>query len=401
MPSVVSRFTLVLNWILITSVYSLAQGLTDAEQFSKKAFQFYLKSQWDSAEFYYFKSANTYERSGNIVESLNEGLKLVDLFIAQNSIELVKSTVDSLFTLVPEKDSLYDDVRSQLYWKLGTYHEMISSLNEAHKNTELAISMQESIGDYNRTILAEMYKDLGILHQRDRDYSSALKYYKKSFRLRKVDQDPLAMANIHNSLAVAYFYLGEFSIALKEYQMCLNYYKTINSKHPKIAVAYNNIAFTHMKIQDYDSSILYHRKALRIRLNTLPENHPQVISSYNGMGIVYTVNEQYDSAEFYFKKCVQLLESYNSDDFNYFLSRVVYNICKLNFRRERFSESLEYITKAINLNLPAKELSDSTFYEIRNVADLVDLMQFKVSIMTRLYDKYQRQSDLEIGLDAF
>ncbi|MEM9859740.1 MAG: CHAT domain-containing tetratricopeptide repeat protein, partial [Bacteroidota bacterium] len=365
--------------------------------------KYYADSQWDSAEFYYRKATQAYYDEDSIARSLGQAINLLDLFSSQNRLELLKQTIDSLLTDFPDGDDVIMARKAAIYTHLAIYYEIISVRDQAFGYMEKAIAITESLDQPDSMNLSSMYLDLGILFQRDRDYIQALRHYKESLRIMNAAYpEPLELANIHNSIAVAHFYMENYDEALKEYDRCLLLYREVLSPdHPKIAISYNNLAFTKMNLESYDSSLYYHRKALGIRLKTLPENHRQTVSSYNGLGMVYTLTEQYDSAEFYLNKAVKLLKSHNSSRFNYFESRAVFNLAKLNFSRKYFAKAKEYVDSAIELNLPGSVLHDSIYAKIVNIADLTDLLQFKLKVMVESYKQNPSDELLEEGLLVF
>lgn len=389
----------------VINFHSFAQDLEEANYYSETANNYYKESVWDSAEFFFRKSSITYNDLGYENESFQESIRILELYSTQNRLLEMKAGIDSLLNAFSSTDSAFSNNRAILYSKLGIYYERISLNNQALYYTELAVELLEDFEQSEPVDLdlPDLYLDLGLLHQRNRDYVQALKYYKNSLVLKKkYDVQPLGMADVHNSIAVANFYLGNYYEALSQYKICLKYYyQVFNPIHPKVAIVFNNMAFSHLRLQNYDSSLFYHRKALNIRLQTLPDNHPQTAGSYNGIGLLYSFSKDYDSAEHFLNKAIEKLSTHNSSNFDYFKSRTYYNLSRLYNDQNLYAKALTSLDKALQLNLPHGELQDSIYSKILNISDVLEFMQYKLANLAKIYKNEQSIDNLAKCLELF
>ncbi|MEO0555738.1 MAG: CHAT domain-containing tetratricopeptide repeat protein [Bacteroidota bacterium] len=396
---------LLLALCVLSVLSSLAQSEEKADVLSKKASSFFESSNWDSAEYYYRAAALAYDQLGNRRKYFQESNQIIEIYLMENRLFEMKTSIDSLLSQVSEQDSSLLEVRSYLLSNLSIYYERIFLLKKSLYYAELAIELLERApkNEQNNLNLASFYLNIGLLYQRNRDYLQALKYYRQSLILREeYGAEPMGMADIHNSIAVANFYLGQYDEALKQYQLSLDYYyKALDPIHPKVAIAFNNMAFSHMRLQHYDSSLFYHRKALNIRQKTLNENHPETVSSFNGMGLTYTLSKDFDSAEFYLNTALKRLEISDSPNFDYFKSRVYYNLSRLYNDQDSIKKSLKALNKALAFHLPNEGLQDSTYTKILNIPDVLDFMSFELALRSRLYKQEPSVSDLNECLELF
>ena len=121
-------------------------------------------------------------------------------------------------------------------------------------------------------------------------------------------------ANSNNlDIAMTYISLGVIYNAEENYEQSLIYhYKALNirliklgANHADVATSYGNIGNVHLNNKDYDLSIDAHLKALSIREKVFGPNSAEIIESYVGLGNTYRESKAFDTALEYFEKALK------------------------------------------------------------------------------------------------
>ncbi|MDR0919685.1 MAG: tetratricopeptide repeat protein [Oscillospiraceae bacterium] len=108
---------------------------------------------------------------------------------------------------------------------------------------------------------------------------------------------------ICNQTGYLYKTQGNYEESLEYYSKALKICgKVFGEDHPYTATSYNNIGFVYDSMGDYEKAFEYYFKALKIDEKVLGKNHPSIAISYNNIGLVYKEKGDYDKAlEYYFK----------------------------------------------------------------------------------------------------
>lgn len=118
---------------------------------------------------------------------------------------------------------------------------------------------------------------------------------------------PEKIAEAHNCLGVAYFYLGEYEYALEQYNAALLLGINLNNKMI-CARSFTNIALIYEMKGNYDKAIQYLFKALSLHDNI--ENSKQLAEIYANIGYLYYKQgyTQYPKSLDYYYKALKIYE---------------------------------------------------------------------------------------------
>lgn len=127
-----------------------------------------------------------------------------------------------------------------------------------------------------------------------------------NFERDKVEKKNLLKGDANESYhkeADRYYEEGNYSQALKyefkQLEEDLKYYKDISAE---IAVDYNNIGLNYLKLKDYNNSISYYQKAIKIDNIVLDlNNHERVVTYYNIASSFYAKKEINKALNYYIK----------------------------------------------------------------------------------------------------
>lgn len=210
----------------------------------------------------------------------------------------------------------------------------------AHKGRKLAENLKE------KSLIADAYNNLGILHQKLSDYDSALYYYNATLKL---NDDSKVVADILDKIGVLYKELSMYDKSVQYHKDAMKLKETLGDKIG-VAASLNNIGNVHLKHRDYDNALEYYKKSLTIREEL--SNEDEIAASYINLGNVYKSINEYEKALTYLTKALELREkSGNKDNIAYTLNAIGNFYLQLKIydkAREYYSQSLE-IRQELNI----------------------------------------------------
>jgi len=149
------------------------------------------------------------------------------------------------------------------------------------------------------TLVAAAYTTLGIAYDNIGEYSLALENFNKALaiQLAVLGAEHSEVAATYHSLGIVYENLGSYREALRNHERALAIWQNAyGSQHPYVAAAYGSIGIAYRNLGRYELALENHERALRIQIETLGPKDPEVASTYNNLGIVYLDLGFYDEA---------------------------------------------------------------------------------------------------------
>lgn len=141
------------------------------------------------------------------------------------------------------------------------------------------------------------------------DYDEALQYFQKFMQMqtKSAPGDNHDLATAYNNLGYIYYMIGEYDLALENYQAAVD--KGVKYKVPlsKLADFYGNIGDIYYYVAgDYELALKYFKKALKLRRKVKDNNILDIASSYNAMGLVYWSMGENDIALQYYNQYLSI-----------------------------------------------------------------------------------------------
>ncbi|ETO10615.1 hypothetical protein RFI_26762, partial [Reticulomyxa filosa] len=157
----------------------------------------------------------------------------------------------------------------------------------------------------------------------------------------------------------------------------------------------NKVIKSYFEKGDYDKSIEYSEKSLKIFLDKLGHYHPKLVISYNNLGIAYRIKEEYDKAIECHEKSLKILfdksEYDHVDAIEYHekslkislsnlgsehidIAHLYNNLGLLYFKKREYNKAAEYFEQSLKIFL------DKLEHDHPNVADAYNILGY-------IYDK--------------
>ena len=136
------------------------------------------------------------------------------------------------------------------------------------------------------------------------DYTKALAYFQRGLRwsIAKYGERSNYTADEYDSMGSMYFYMDDYDTAMECHFKALAIKKTLFSEdHPEMVNTYSEIGTTYFTIGDYEKALEFHNKALDICRKTFGEESLLVAESYNNIGTTYFGMGEYENALKFFR----------------------------------------------------------------------------------------------------
>lgn len=300
---------------------------------------------------------------------------LIFLFVYSASLNAQQSQIDSLkHLLIGHKD---DIEKAQIYRELTIKYDRVnqdSSLYFADKQIKLSKEINYSKGEY----LA--YYSKGVSFFRKNLQDSALYYFQKSYEDALAAQDSIQANQSLGSVGALNILLGNYEMALEALFARLEMLK----KYPNPAAeqtAYNNIASTYDRMENYAQAILYHHKSLKLKMEAQDING--IMISYQNLGAAFTKLDDVDSALYYTKRSFRIAEEL---DDKIVMAATLLNVGAFYTRDAHFSydSASVYLNKSLAI---ANEIGDK---------DGMARSYTNLSTINFVEKKYQKSLDMSL-----
>ncbi len=217
---------------------------------------------------------------------------------------------------------------------------------------------QNSIGSLeNQLKTAASQKDsIGILSQFIYEYSfenpkSALTYAENAIGLIEKAPDSIYMADLYNSIGVAYHFNGNYLVSIEYFLKALEGFEKSNDSL-KIANILNNIGITYTELGNYEKSESFFQESMSIHRKL---GKPDKIAALlNNIGNNHENKGNIDSADLYYTNSLKIAEEH---DLPFRKADALLNLGSIQYKRHNFFEALEYLKKALELDLQNNNLS--------------------------------------------
>lgn len=218
------------------------------------------------------------------------------------------------------------------------------------------------------SIRKESQKDGGVIHViqmrlcSDNNDSTKLMYEILKTEARIEEIGKTSLLDFGNVLID----VGKFNEAEKYFHRLLG---SLPTNHPNIADCYHGLGEINAARGDYQSSLEWLQKALRVRMENLPFNHDAIASSYNRIGISFEGKGDYVSAVDSYNKAFVIWK--NIDENHPRAAWCLNNIGVVYQKEKKYYESLEYQQRSLRIakkSLPADHPNIAA--SVHNIGDV-------------------------------
>jgi tetratricopeptide (TPR) repeat protein len=153
--------------------------------------------------------------------------------------------------------------------------------------------------DYDDSVQAYAYDQLGYTHWLKGDNDQALRYHQKAYRIYRDLNDEEGLENVFNNLGAVYYNRGDYRAALSYYKKSLDIVVRLHSIID-VGVAVNNIGSIYYNQGKLDKALVHYRRFLKISEQV---GYRMGINTASGnIGTVFHIKGALDQALAYYKK---------------------------------------------------------------------------------------------------
>lgn len=206
------------------------------------------------------------------------------------------------------------------YSSIGRQYLTMNNYALAERYQNMALETFTRIGHPYGIVLA--YERLGVLFMVRNQFIKSLDYYYRALQINRKEGFKREEARSLYHIGLTELYLGNYQEATTHILLSLKYWE-LTDFLPNIWNCNELLGNIYLKLNVFDKSLYYNRRALKIRLDAIdryipkgqpvsPENLLGLAYSYNNIAEVYLNLNHYDSACLYAKKALEIKLANNS-----------------------------------------------------------------------------------------
>jgi len=244
--------------------------------------------------------AKAYDTSGLILRDLGKPEKAIARFKQAKKMLEDDNSISTAIYAKTLRDMAYVEL------VLGNYEK-------ASPLIKRAIAIDKQVNGKQSTDLSESYHIYASSLRRQRKFTRALKFQKKSFSILEKKKDgpsPGKAANLGN-LGTIYNHLDSVRQSLNYYKRALSMDKKLyGADHWKVATITANISKILLKKGSIDSAKKYSDTTLAVAYQALPHTHPWISNYLENRARIYSQMHQFHKADSLFQEAFDIAEKH-------------------------------------------------------------------------------------------
>ncbi len=216
-----------------------------------------VKSNYDSAIYYYNLSGNVYQqinhKEGYADVLTNKGFAYSKLARYTEALEYTHKGLDIYDSLHLLKKA------SNTYTNLGIIFQLNNDFEKALSNYQKAI---DTAPDYKKNVKRSLV-NIATIYNKQHKYDSALSIYSMAQLAMEKENDIYGLSIIHNNIGDVYFSLKQYPKAADQFRKAIDYKKQINNKQGQ-AIASKNLAEVLLKMGNIKEANTWVIKSLEL-----------------------------------------------------------------------------------------------------------------------------------------
>ncbi len=343
--------------------------------YTNKADNFFKEFKYDSAAFYYKRSARFYKQNEMHKAYFEATLKICHVYRIKKDYKKALGCINDIENYTKFNIENFKYLYSEYLHHKGSVMGGQGYYGEAINILKGLINYRKSFISPPDTLAAKSYNNIGIYYYRIREYNKALYYYKIN-----LDLDLMRKGNItydlitdYNNIGNVYLLKGDFSRAIDYYHKALKLSKKFKN-NPKTARTHHSLGNLYNRIGNYERA-LYHLKIARyIYVEVFNKNYLELGALYNIIGLIYWKNGEYEQSELYYNKALNIYRKNCYKSILPQIARVYNNLGLISIAKKEYNKGLENYKKS----LQKQTIPKSKMIALRNISDIyMRLKEFK------------------------
>ncbi|MEM1336218.1 MAG: tetratricopeptide repeat protein [Bacteroidota bacterium] len=251
-------------------------------------YHYFNLQQMDSAKFYFDKTLvkSKIDNDDSFVRSTLKNLSI--LYAHEGNYAKAIQLMDSVaqISLVDRDYLRYGSALSDTgvhYYEMGNYPKAMTFYKKALETYDTL-----EINTYHK---ADLFRNLGKLHNVQSNHSSALSYFEKAVTVYRALGDNMFLANTLSDMGSVYSFKRQHNKAIEKYKECLETAIANNFPSAEI-IAYGNLGSEYLTMGQNEAAIAFLEKALEMGQRTSADNN--LVTDMSNLGLAYTNNNDFN-----------------------------------------------------------------------------------------------------------
>ncbi len=240
----------------------------DAENDSLKAIEFlnlgdrhFADNEIEPAIGYYLRAANIFARAEDDKNLKTAYYRIAGSYYVIEAYDKAAEYYHEIYTIEKDKPDPGSRIRileymSVTFAKMNEYEQSKTYYNEL-------LSVYKAKGDLNNTI--RILSNLAGIHKKLKEYGKSISLNNEILALYEGQKDTAAMSDILNNIGNNYMFIKDYDKAVESFRRSVYFAEKAGMKDSDIADLFINLGICYQNMQDYQNSIYFLAKALKIR----------------------------------------------------------------------------------------------------------------------------------------
>ena len=332
----------------LSSGFNFSESIHGDECY-QKAVDYFAMSNYDSACYFYDLAGHYFENAcdwehycRSLIGITNSHLKKRNYAKAENCINDVE-----LYALnyLDKHDAIHADIESLrgiLLLKLGKKNVSVNHFIHA-------IEIRLAANGSSDPELSKLYNKLGVNYYMLGEFDIALENYNEALRLNELiyEEKGLTDAELYNNIGIIYKLKGDFVEALDFYNRSIALKEEfLEPDDPNLASTYTNLGNLNLKLAKYDLAMNFYEKAEKIFKERYGDKHPAIGKIYTNMGIIFKEKGDYEKSLHYLEYALSIIDQEVDKDV---IAPLFVNLGNVYFRLEKYKEALNYYKQSADI----------------------------------------------------
>ena len=216
-----------------------------------------------------------------------------------------------------------------------TYQQLLDFVKKSNYLTE----------ESRQSDLVSVYNNLGVLAEKQRQWSQSEVYYKESLRIdRELKNDYNSQAHIYHNLGIVAGEQQHWSQAEAYYQQALQIFISIIDRYAQAQTYFQLGILAQKQKQWYPQAKTYYEQALQIFIEF--NDHYVQAGTYHSLGMVAEEQEQWSQAEGYYQQALQIYVELNK---TYEQAATYHQLGNMACRQEQWVQGEAYYKQTLHI----------------------------------------------------
>ena len=167
---------------------------------------------------------------------------------------------------------------ADLYNQIANIYSGFDKLDDALKYYNLSLKYYKKHPKNNKTSLAMVYTNIGIIYKTQKKYKKAMELFKNALKIQKEVNNRLEIAALYAQIGMIYYVWGNYNSALKYEKMALKIDEELKNRDDLMGV-YFTLSYIYEKLNNYKLALFYRTKYVNLYASTYSEENFKKLAS--------------------------------------------------------------------------------------------------------------------------